>query len=112
MFEHTRQQGHEKTTNVNSKQPKYLQRRNTLGRRNHAKKIIRKVGRSFQSYFRVNTRKKKLYKIIPKSIVSVLSEVETKTKKYVLTIAKLFYGTTPKKCRQLVFKFVETNNIS
>nr|CAH7746887.1 unnamed protein product [Callosobruchus chinensis] len=38
-------------------------------------------------------------------------EIESQLKEYVLTLAKLFYGLTPKELRQLAFKYTEEHKI-
>lgn len=81
--------------------------------RNDGRKI-REVGRSFD--IPESTLRKKLTgdgsktpRLGRKAIFP--SETEAGLKHYVLTLAKLFYGVTPKQLRHLAFKYAEANNI-
>lgn len=39
-------------------------------------------------------------------------EIELELKEYVLMLAKLFYGLTPRGLRQIAFRYAENNNVS
>lgn len=82
--------------------------------RNDGRKI-REVGRSYnipESTLRkkLKLNELKISRLGRKSIFP--AEVETDLKDYVLKLAKLFYGLTPRRLRQLAFKYAEENNIA
>lgn len=81
--------------------------------RNEGKKI-REVGRNFN--IPESTLRKRLLQNRPEPPrlgrkSTFTKEIETALKNYVLTLAKLFYGLTPKELRRLAFRYAEENKI-
>lgn len=82
--------------------------------RNNGKKI-RETGRHYK--IPESTLRKKLSENVPTPSrlgrkATFTKEIETDLKDYVLMLAKLFYGLTPKELRRLAFRYAEQNNIS
>lgn len=103
---------YQRKTDIISYTPEQLQKAlNTI--RNEGKKI-REVARNFN--IPESTLRKRLLQSMPepprlgrKSTFD--KDIETELKTYVLTLAKLFYGLTPKELRRLAFRYAEENNI-
>lgn len=103
---------YQRKTNIIAYTPEQLQKAlKTI--RNEGEKI-REVARNFN--IPESTLRKRLLQSEPEPPrlgrkSTFHKDIETELKTYVITLAKLFYGLTPKELRRLAFRYAEENNI-